>query len=485
MEKMKKKKMKKFDLKHSFQTKTFRYGSFSIILSVIVIAIVVVLNLAVRSLPEDVIRKDLSQNQLFSLSDQTEELVKNLSQDVEIYVLSTEDGADVTLKSALERYQDLSGHISVTYIDPVLSPNFSQQYGVDSAEEGSVILVSGTRNKYIALSDIYTTSFDQNTYQYTQDFNGEQEITSGIDYVTTEELPVLYAINGHEEMEVTTSVQTQIEAQNVELKDLNLLTEGQIPEDASGLLIYAPSADYSADEAQMVIDYLENGGTALIMTTYTENEMPNFNSILENYGLELTQGLVLEGDSNYFYGNVLTLLPEIGSHEIIDNLSSQRPIAMMVNCQGIKAIEGMRSTITQTSLLDTSDSAFAKVPVDGQLSSAEKEEGDEEGPFSLGMVVTEETDNGTTKLVVFSSPYLLNEDITNNYNVVNTSLFDSSLSYLCGKESNISIAAKSTTMAYNTIPSSEITVWTALWVIIIPLVFLGGGFGIWMWRRKK
>ena len=348
-----------------------------------------------------------------------------------------------------------------------------------------MILVSGNRNKYIALSSIYTTSYDQSSYSYTQEFNGEQEITSGLDYVTTNVLPVLYAINGHEEMEVSTSVKTQVEKQNMELKDLNLLTEGKIPEDASGLLLYAPSKDYSEDEAKMIIEYLEKGGTALIMTVYTENDMPNFNSILENYGMQLTKGLVLEGNSNYYYGNVLTLLPELSSHEIITRLSSSRPIAMLVNCQGIKTMEDVRSTVQQTALLNTSSEAFAKIPVNGRLSSANKEEGDEEGPFALGMAVTEETGNGTTKLVVFSSPYLLNEDITGNYNVVNNALFDSSLSYLCGKESTVSIAAKSTSMVYNTVPSSQITIWTAVWVVIIPLIFLCGGFGIWMWRRKK
>ena len=215
--------MKKLNIRHSFQTNSFRRGSFSVLLIAVVIAIVVILNLVAGKLPEHIIRKDLSNNQLFSLGEQTENLVKGITEDVTIYVLSTEDNADVTLKSTLERYADLSSHIKLSYVDPVLSPDFASQYGLTSAEEGSLILVSGNRNKYIALSSIYTTSYDQSSYSYTQEFNGEQEITSGLDYVTTNVLPVLYAINGHEEMEVSTSVKTQVEKQNMELKEFCLL----------------------------------------------------------------------------------------------------------------------------------------------------------------------------------------------------------------------------------------------------------------------
>lgn len=44
---------------------------------------------------------------------------------------------------------------------------------------------------------------------------------------------------------------------------------GSVPEDASCLLIDSPTTDISEDEKTALIDYLENGGKAMIFSDYT------------------------------------------------------------------------------------------------------------------------------------------------------------------------------------------------------------------------
>ena len=67
----------------------------------------------------------------------------------------------------------------------------------------------------------------------------------------------------------------------MEIKSLNLLTEGSVPEDASCLLIDSPTTDISEDEKTALIDYLENGGKAMIFSDYTGEKMENFDAVLE------------------------------------------------------------------------------------------------------------------------------------------------------------------------------------------------------------
>ena len=69
-------------------------------------------------------------------------------------------------------------------------------------------------------------------------------------------------------------------------RSLNLLTEGSVPEDASCLLIDSPTTDISEDEKTALIDYLENGGKAMIFSDYTGEKMENFDAVLENYGVK-------------------------------------------------------------------------------------------------------------------------------------------------------------------------------------------------------
>ena len=67
---------------------------------------------------------------------------------------------------------------------------------------------------------------DYNTYSYqTTGFDGEGQITSAIAYVTSENLPVLYTLEGHGEQELDPTIKEDIEKANMEIKSLNLLTE--------------------------------------------------------------------------------------------------------------------------------------------------------------------------------------------------------------------------------------------------------------------
>ena len=89
--------------------------------------------------------------------------MKNLSQDVTIYVLSSEKSADSTLAETLQRYEDLSKHLNVVYKDPAKSPNFYQQYTDSAPSQNSMIVVSDARSRVVDYSDIYEYSYDYST----------------------------------------------------------------------------------------------------------------------------------------------------------------------------------------------------------------------------------------------------------------------------------------------------------------------------------
>ena len=57
--------------------------------------------------------------------------------------------------------------------------------------------------------------------------------------------------------------------------------EKEVPKDAAAIIINAPQKDFNENDAKKVTDYLKAGGKAIIVGTYSENEMPNFMSILD------------------------------------------------------------------------------------------------------------------------------------------------------------------------------------------------------------
>ena len=140
---------------------------------------------------------DVTGEKLYSLTEQTKEYVKTIDEDVTIYVISSEDSQDMVLGQTLQRYDDLSGHIKVEYVDPNINPRFYMQYTNDSISLNSLIIVSGKRNTVVDYSDIYETSYDYDYYtggysSNTTGYDGEGQITSALDRVLTDDVPKVY-----------------------------------------------------------------------------------------------------------------------------------------------------------------------------------------------------------------------------------------------------------------------------------------------------
>ena len=66
--------------------------------------------------------------------------------------------------------------------------------------------------------------------------------------MTSEDLPVLYTLDGHGEKELDSTLQEDIQKANIDIKSLNLITEEKVPDDTACLLINAPTSDISESE---------------------------------------------------------------------------------------------------------------------------------------------------------------------------------------------------------------------------------------------
>ena len=288
--------------------KILRHGSYSIGVTAIVIAIVVVLNLVIQELPSSIREIDLSSEKLYTIGDQTKDLLDNLDKDVELYFIAQDGTESSDIQRLLERYEERTDHITVEQRDPAVYPTFTQEYTSDSVSNNSIIVVCGDKSRVVDYSDMYETSINYQTYtQETTAFDGEGQLTSAINYVISDNMPILYTLEGHDEASMSTTMTETIQKANIEIQSLNLLTQEVVPDDASCLFIFAPATDLSEDEANKIITYLENGGKALIVSDYTDQEMPNFASVLENYGVQTVDGIVMEGDylSLYFSESLL------------------------------------------------------------------------------------------------------------------------------------------------------------------------------------
>jgi len=457
-------------------------GSYSLVITAIVLALLIVVNLFASALPTTLTKLDISASQLYSITSNTKVVVNNLQQDVTIYWIVQADMEDDILSNLLAKYESLSSHISVVKKNPDVFPTFTQQYTEETVRNNSLIVECGDRYRYIAYEDIYLTEADMYSYSYTTSFDGEGAITSAIDYVVSDDLPQLYLLSGHGEGTLPATFADQIEKENIEVNTFSLLNVDGVPEDADCVMIYAPTSDISEKEAEMLIEYAENGGKLLVMAGPVEDaDMANLSGILERYGVTVTEGIVVESDRNYYaFQMPYVLLPSLESSGITDPLISRNYYAILPIAQGLRVGDPANGA-TVTELLTTSSFSFSKA-AGFALDTYEKEEGDTDGPFSLAVSIETQGEGG---IVWFSSSAFL-EDMYNAYSSgANGDLAMNALSDLIGETEAMAIRSKSLNYNYLTISESTGSFLKVLMIGIVPLVYLGFGIIVIAETRRK
>ena len=472
----------------STDKKSLKNGSYSMGITAIVIAVLVVINLIVGQIPEKYTQVDVSTQKLYTISDTTVKYLKDMNTDVTIYHIVQSGKEDSVLEKMLTRYEEESKHIKVEKKDPVLYPNFTSQYTSDDVADNSLIVVAGEKSKVISYSDLYETEMDYTTYQTnTTGFDGEGQIDSAISYVTSENLPVIYTLEGHEELELNSSLTDSLQKANYDVQSLNLLTQDAVREDIGCLRIAAPQKDLSEEEAQKIITYMEAGGKVMIFTEDTGTDMPNLKSVLENYGVTTGDGVIMEGDTgHYIMQRPYYIVPTIDSSDITSDIKSNNRYVLAPISQPVKTLSDYRDTLQISSLLSTSDKAYIKTDVQN-MTTYEKEDSDEEGSFQVGVSVTEQVDDdNTTQLVCFGCASLLDEATDQQVSGGNTDLVLAALGWMCENDAPIiDVTSKSLTMSYLTVPQFDAAYWSIIVCGVIPVVFLLIGTVIWFKRRKQ
>ena len=210
-----------------------------------------------------------------------------------------------------------------------------------------------------------------------------------------------------------------------------------------------------------------------------EGSLDNLYSLLSYYGVTAVEGIVVEGDrQRYAFQSPYLLLPEMASSEITDPLMGENYYAILPIAQGLDT-SGAAGTVTP--LLTTSAASFSK-PAGYDITTYEKEEGDIDGPFALGVMVDTGNDG---QIVWFTSADFLG-DLYNAYSSgANGDLAMNALSALIGQREAIAIRSKSLNYNYLTISASTASLLKTVLIGVFPLIYLGIGILVVLKRRRE
>jgi ABC-2 type transport system permease protein len=450
-----------------------KHGAYTAGISAVVIAIVIVLNMVVGQLPTNLTQFDISNVQLYSISDTSKEVLSSLQHDVQIVVLAQDGNTDERITKFLDNYAALSNHITVTKVDPVAYPSALTTY---DATENSLVVICKDTGKQTSIPYTDIIQYDSYSYyttgQYTETaFDAEGQLTTAVDYVTGDTSEKVYQLNGHDETALSDTVLKSIKKSNISVgDDLNLLLTGAIPDDCSLLICNAPTSDLASDELTLLQNYLQGGGQLMILFGETDSTLTNFETLMTEYGMQMADGYIADTGNRHYQDNYYYVFPEYNSDSsLVSSFDSDKDLTLMINSHGMTQVTPARDSITVEPFLQTSDSGVA-VGTD-QVN----------GTYILGAVATEE---GGGRLTVIGSSYLIDESIiSKSPNLYNLQVFMNAVTGGFENASNISIPAKSLETTYNTIANAGL--WSMIFVVIIPVATLAGGLIYWIRRRKR
>ena len=476
--------MKKFKFTSSANGRVFRSGLYSTAILAAAIVLAVLVNLLVGAIPSKYTELDLSEAKMYTLSDSSRKLVQGMDQDVTIYYLCETGSEDAILTKLLDHYAEESSHLRWEQKDPALYPNFAAQYGASDAAAGSLIVVSGDDSVVLDAADLY--EYDYSDYSTTGSanvtFGGEKQITSAIYKLTAAEESHVYYTTNHGEQAPTSSLTEALEAQNLDLQPLDLLTS-TIPDDCSLLIINAPASDFASDglvdEISQLQAYLENGGKVLL-TTSAFVDTPNLDAVMAQFGLAREPGLVVEGDAGHaLYGYPYSLFPDYSTTEESTALNgvNKGSHVMLSVAQGITVTE--TDGVAAEPLLNTSEDSYSKADLDENTSS-EKDSGDVDGPFSLA--VWARNDSTGAEVVWIGCPNMDNEQL---YQSVpgNLTFLQGCAASMVGQE--ILIDTKALEAEPITVAASSAMTLGMVFVFLLPAAVLIAGAAVVLLRRRR
>jgi ABC-2 type transport system permease protein len=478
----------------NFKDKRFRYGTFSTAMMLFAVLLFVLVNLLAGEFNRT---WDLTDEELFTLSQPSRNFLAELDQDITLTLIASTGEGSPILMALVDEYANASSRITADFRDPMLNPAFVQ--GFTSGLEGgfipndSVIVQSGAQYRVITPDMMATIQRDMwgNPVAIIS-LNFERQITTAIHSIIQGEIAVVYKVLGSGEFPLGQGITEFLETENFIVRELDAMTiiRDGIPADADILLLSTPQRDWPTEKADRILAFLENEGRAFFaMEPVWGERMPNVDRVLASYGIRISDYFIMETDPRQHFVTPAFMLPQLWPHEVNLPLAAEGRFNLFLRYSAaIELLEMHRASTSFNPLLHSSMQAFGRS--DPMLESALYHEGiDHDGPFFVGIAVMDSifTDrNVNTYLVVVGSGDIWGEAPRELIGDNNFAFVASSLRWLMGQGPGLFIPTRTPPgMAPLTVNQFQANMIAGFSMGILPLATLAAGMFVWYRRRHS
>jgi ABC-2 type transport system permease protein len=463
-------------------------ANYMMLMTFLALFVIILVNVVVNSIDTKFRQIDLSQSDLYSLTDTSKKFLDKLDEEITIYTVAEAGNTNQDLERLLSVYASYSDNIKLEKINPALNPQFLMDRDI-SISQGSIVVEYKDKSKGVELSEMVVSKEDENTGKTYYIYDMEGQITSAINYVITKDVPKAYMITGSGRDVFDDSLVKGIKKQNIDIAKLSIIDTGKVPEDADILILDQPAKDLTEVEFNKIKEFMDNGGSLMILQyykNYSDTSMPYFNELIAHYGIAVNNGVVVETDSNYLFDEKEPFYakPVILEHEITNQFIKEEVTLLAATSDRIELIEKPKS-VTVTPLLTSSSKAYYKEK--HESSSMAKLATDPVGTFNYAVAATDDiSDKLQSKLIYISSFAFAETDLFEERIGNGNGLFVvNSMKWLADQDTTISIPVELrsfSNLIYSLKAKERIRY---IVIFIIPVAVLSYGGYVWYRRRKR
>ncbi|MBQ8309442.1 MAG: Gldg family protein [Clostridia bacterium] len=488
----------------------------TVVLTSVLLAGILFFNVGAMLLPEKLSTFDVSGLNIFRISGKTVDLLKALDEDVKIYYLCQggSKNADSDIHSFLKKYAEESNYLQLEIVDTEKNPDFSKQYTDVTLSDQSMLIVSGKRHYAVDFNDLYYYEnasmglrFSPTDYAYlTQTyvnylqtgslggvdettmatieqlfyststaafFDGESALTNAIQYVVSTDVPTVYIPISDAFTTPDSSFITEILENGFFIRYISSLNS--IPEDCDLLLLFSPKNDLQTEEMKELRSYLANGGNLFVVTDYSKTELTGLYSLLSEYGLCLAErsNILCEGNEDKLLENEAIFQAKVLATPATDGKFDRSFTAIMPHSIVLEE----REDVTLTPWITTTEK--------GYLLYTDDEDGVESDIEYTTLVCGALAEQENTRIAWISSPLSISSMGVTYSSGGNYTLVLSSFRWMTSSAyEKLTFIANEMTAAAISLTDGQISVWTLIFTVPLPLATLLIG-GIRTYVRKK
>ncbi len=360
------------------ERRSTRAGTDALVATLAVLAILGLLNFLAVRYPT---RIDLTENKLFTLSPQSQQLVASLEEPLKVWLF--EPNPTLADRELLANYRRENPEFDYEFVDPQIEVGLAEQFDVQF--RGEVYLEYDGRQQLVQ------------TLRENEPLS-EAQLTNGIEQILRDRQLAVYFLQGHGELPLEPiegglfQAVSRLEESGFLVEPLNLPDAGEIPEAAAAVIIASPDRALLPGEIDELRDYLDAGGGLLVMLD-PDSDTSLFR-LLGDWGVEIDdERLVVDMSgrgSIAGLGPATPLITRYGSHPI--TIEFEDGVSVFPLAQPVLIDEDVTDPDSErlaVPLAIAPEDMWAERDIDDEGSLEFDPDRDRAGPLNLGVAVAE------------------------------------------------------------------------------------------------